>query len=124
MTDREVLLLTLKALGAVQEGGLEGQLTNIAALIKQLKLREAQVSNEKRVLWAQKTWDERIQQHEPGWAGHMSHCYGLDDDPYYADEQSRFACKYGQDSICPAALYKEPFEEYLRIMGITPKTQQ
>jgi hypothetical protein len=117
MTEKEIFLLGLKALGKVQEDGLKGQIDAINALQDLLTSKHRDLANKYRVEEAHRNASERLPQHHESWAVHMTHCYGLDYDDCYGDEEptSRFACKYGEDDICPAALHEDPWTAYRKL---------
>jgi hypothetical protein len=120
LNDQERYHLFLKATGVIEENGLEGQREALKALINNLSVVRADITNKLRVVEAQKTAGDRIKPDGHHYLVHMSHCYGLVDDDYGTPEYGlhRFSCKYGEDDICPAALFEDPFAEYLRIKGV------
>lgn len=117
MTDRATFRLLLKAFGAIKEGEGEEALIQQAAALSQvrekIKSLQQEVEDKYRVISAQKDADKRIKFGEPGHGAHMRHCYGMSDEPW--GQHERFTCKYGQDDICPAALYEDPWKEYLKM---------
>lgn len=117
MTDeREVFLKGLVALGAVQQGGARGQLAALRELKLLVKEKIAEVGNLARVESAQENANERISKGHPRWGVHMTHCYGLNYDDHWGDGKptERYSCKYGEDHICPAALYPDPWAEWCK----------
>jgi hypothetical protein len=81
---------------------------------EQYQLVEA--TNKHRVALAEDTRDQRLKPSDPFYWTHMTHCYGLSYDDVYGDEipTERYECKYGDDHICPAALFEDPWAEYER----------
>jgi hypothetical protein len=75
----------------------------------QMELRDAVRAADARL-----TADKRLKRGDDHYGVHMRHCYGLDDDPPLGHEGSRFSCKYGEDDICPAAMFEDPWKEYVR----------
>ena len=115
LTERQVFFLGLKALGNISEGGLQGQVDAIRDLKFLLDKKLADAENKLRVEIAHKTAHKRIARDHPQWGVHMRHCYGLDYDDFYGDEEvptTRHSCKYGEDDICPAALHEDPWDVY------------
>lgn len=114
MIDRKTHLLFLKAFGGYEEGGPKGQLQALTDLRALAAETFGEVYNVFRVQEAKLTEHKRLPRDHRQWATHMSHCYGLDDDPPPGSSSNiRMSCKYGQDDICPAALYEDPWAEYL-----------
>lgn len=103
-------------MGAVQQGGLQGQLDALYELKTLVKAKIADVSNLRRVELAHENASERIPKTDPHWGVHMTHCYGLNYDDHWGDGKptERYACKYGDDHICPAALYPDPWAEWCK----------
>lgn len=73
------------------------------------------VSTASRIRWALATKHRRIQPNEPFYLTHMSHCYMHD-----WETGDLFSCKYGEDEICPAAMFEKPFEVYLELENKLP----
>lgn len=115
LTERQVFFLGLKALGNISEGGLQGQVDAIRDLKFLLDKKLADAENKLRVEIAHKTAHKRIARDHPRWGVHMRHCYSLDYDDFYGEDEeptSRHTCKYGEDDICPAALHEDPWAVY------------
>lgn len=114
LTEREVFFLGLKALGGMSQGGLKGQLDAIQDLQTLLANKRIEVANKYRVELAQQTADKRVPRDHDEWGVHMRHCYGLDYDSCWDNEEptTRHSCKYGEDDICPAALHEDPWAVY------------
>lgn len=109
------------ALGVVTEGqdeeALIAQEAAIEGLILALEQRKRMVSDKRRVAEARKTAHQRIQPGDRHYMTHLRHCYHLDYESVMAGEEptERYRCKYGEDEICPAAMFEEPWDEYCRI---------
>jgi len=116
MLDKEAHLYFLRAFGGVPRGGISGQLEALYELQQRTKALIVELQNKRRVELAQETANRRIPRGDPQWGTHMTHCYGLDYDSVYGHETptERHRCKYGDDDICPAALYEDPWEEWTR----------
>lgn len=119
MTDRALFREVLLALGGVMEdNGAQALLNQEAALesiILRLENKKHDVSNKRRVADAEETRDKRLKPGDRRYGVHMRHCYGLSDDPMPGLEGiERHSCKYGEDDICPAALFEDPWAEYVR----------
>ena len=120
MTDKVLLKEILTALGAIKvgEGSEEigNQISSVANIIDKLKVSKRELSDAYRVARAQETKEQRLKPENPFYGVHMRHCYGLDYDSVYGDETptERYSCKYGEDDICPAALFPDPWAEYVR----------
>lgn len=120
MTDKALLQEILQALGGIKvgEGSEEigNQISSVANIINKLKTIRRELSDAYRVAQAQETKTQRIKPDDPTYGVHMRHCYGLDYDSVYGDEKptERYSCKYGEDDICPAALFPDPWAEYCR----------
>jgi len=114
--EREVFLKGLIAMGAVQQGGAQGQLDALYELKELVRIKIVQVRDLARVERAHENIEERIPKGHRDWDTHMTHCYGLDYDSVYDGEKptERNICKYGQDDICPAALYADPWAEWCK----------
>lgn len=117
MTDRKTFRLILKAFGAIKEGEGKEALLQQAAALREAKLKikdlQQEVEDEYRVISAQETADVRLKFGHPQHGVHMRHCYGMSDESWGLHE--RFTCKYNEDDICPAAMYKDPWAEYLKM---------
>jgi hypothetical protein len=73
------------------------------------------VARKSRVEMARATSNERIQPGDRAYGVHMTHCYplgGIDGDPNEVGY-----CKYGEDDVCPAAMYEDPLGEFDRTQG-------
>lgn len=120
MTDRATFHKVLRALGAVKiEDSIQGLADRHDALtdiISQLNDIKHDVANKLRVAQAEVTRDQRLKPSDPFYWTHMRHCYGLSYDDVIGDEipTERYECKYGDDHICPAALFEDPWAEYER----------
>jgi len=125
MVNSELRLLFLRATGGIQEQSLEGQKTALDVLLRELELIRNDVEDKLRVEHAQKTASGRLKPTNSHWAVHMIHCYGMDQDSIYEWEEFgkddahapipyRHGCKYGEDDICPAAMYEEPYDEFVK----------
>lgn len=107
------------ALGGVVEGNGATALLNqeaaLESIILRLEHKKHDIANKRRVADALETKHKRLKPGHPHYGAHMSHCYGLSDDPMPGMEGiERFACKYGEDDICPAAMFEDPWKEFLR----------
>jgi hypothetical protein len=70
----------------------------VSRLDRQIEIAEAKV-----------TVGQRLKEDDSDYGVHMRHCYpkgGL-------EFGERAWCKYGEDDICPAAMYEDPWKEYL-----------
>jgi hypothetical protein len=114
LNDRELFHIALKAFGAV--GSTSDQLEAVMTLRSYLKGRKDELSNKLRVENAQATKDNRLKPGDQSYGAHMRHCYGLNYDFHDGPGKptERYACKYGEDDICPAALFEDPWAEYVR----------
>jgi hypothetical protein len=77
--------------------------------IKELKEELAKMLVYDRIDKAYQTKDDRLKEDDRQYGVHLRHCYpknGIDGFPAF--------CKYGEDDICPAALYEDPWAEYLK----------
>lgn len=122
MTDQDLRRQILLILGGVVEGidvdALINQEAAIEGLILDLETRKRIVSDKRRVLEAQQTAAVRIKPSERReYMTHLRHCYGLDYDSVFPGQEptERYRCKYGEDDICPGAMFEDPWVEYLRI---------
>ena len=115
--DRELYREVMTALGGIVDGGgSEGLLSQEAALesiILRLEHIKAGIADKRRVADALETRDKRLKPGERSYGVHMRHCYGLSDEPW-SGPNDRFSCKYNQDDICPAAMFEDPWKEYVR----------
>jgi hypothetical protein len=105
------------ALGGIVEGNGATALLNqeaaLESLILRLEHKKHEVANKRRVAEAEETRDKRLKPGDRSYGVHMRHCYGLSDDPMPGMEGvERFSCKYGEDDICPAALFEDPWAEW------------
>ena len=107
----DLQILFLKAVGAVEEGGLDGQFENLVKFEEAIRFVRFGVENKIRVRDAKASEAQRLKPTDGQYGVHMSHCYGLSDEPWAEGE--RFTCKYGEDDICPAALHEDPWAAYL-----------
>ena len=114
-TDKELALMLMKATGAVKDDGLEGQVESIRQLIKSLEMVLVDVEDRLRIQEAQQTVDQRLTKDDFAWGTHMTHCYDWDYEgaDYPNQPTHKLRCKYGEDDICPAALYRNPYRTYL-----------
>lgn len=102
--------------GIVESKGSEALLNQEAALegvILRLEAIKATIADKRRVAEALETRDKRLKPGNRSYGTHMRHCYGLSDEPWSGPNE-RFACKYGEDHICPAAMFEDPWKEYVR----------
>lgn len=81
-----------------------------------LKVRINENHDKVRVILAKKNEHERIKPGTRDWWVHMRHCYGLNYDDHYGSGKptERYGCKYGEDDVCPAALFEDPWAEYVK----------
>ena len=117
--DRELYREVMLALGGIVEGNGATALINQEAAIESVILRLEQIkhgiADKRRVAEAEATREQRLKPGQHHYGVHMRHCYGLSDDPEPGMEGiERFSCKYGEDDICPAALFPDPWAEYVR----------
>lgn len=119
MTLREFLHEARKAFGIVEQNGTMGRITALNKLEKQIKDLKQKALDELRIERAERSKQKRLKRDDPRWGVHMTHCYGWDYDFVEPGEKptERYSCKYGEDDICPAALYEEPYEAYKQITG-------
>jgi len=121
MTDQDLRRQILLALGGMTVGEDDEALINqeaaIEGLIQDLEIRKRRVRDKRRVIEAQKTADARIKPSDRKYMTHLRHCYGLDYDSVFPGQEptDRYSCKYGEDDICPGAMFEDPWVEYLRI---------
>jgi hypothetical protein len=118
LTDTNLRALTIIALGGTQDGSLQGvknQIKHLDDLIGQLEYKRDELALQQRILWAKETQQKRLQPSNPHYMAHMTHCYGQDHDWDYVRGSKNFpsyhSCKYGEDDICPAAMYHDPMSE-------------
>lgn len=79
-------------------------------LIKVLQSAHEKVQEDRRITHANFTQAKRIQPTDEAYGVHMSHCYGEN----WEDPGTKFSCKYGEDDICPAAAFENPWKAYLK----------
>lgn len=98
---------------AETEAPVEDRIKAMDLLAKEATILGRRLRDEQRVADASDTAAKRIKPGEDGYMVHLRHCYpkgGIDGDP---DDVGY--CKYGEDDICPAALFDDPWKEYCRI---------
>lgn len=100
-------------IAAAEQLDLDDRLLAIGTVIDEATKALEEVGLQIRLKEAHETASERIQPGEDGYMMHLRHCYpkdGVDGHPA--------GCKYGEDTVCPAALFADPWEEYLRLDAI------
>ncbi len=74
-----------------------------------LARKRDELQHKQTVAHAKFTSESRLKPDDRQYGVHMSHCYGED----WENPGTRFSCKYGEDDICPAAQFEDPWKAYL-----------
>jgi hypothetical protein len=124
MTDQRLATRILIALGGIQAGegasAIQARYDALWDIKQEVADLITSTANELRVARALETAGKRLKPSHHHYGTHMSHCYGLNYD--FHDFQpgkptERHSCKYGEDDICPAALFEDPWAEWERMVG-------